>query len=77
MRQVDLHSLIFSFISMRHASSVGTATMLWARRQRNPNSILGKSKKRLCCDQTAPGAQPASYPIDTGGYFMGGKAAGA
>jgi hypothetical protein len=54
-------------------SSVGIATG-WAagvrfRAESRDFSLLHSS-------QTGPGARPASYPMDTGGSFPGGKAAG-
>jgi hypothetical protein len=52
--------------------------MLWAGRQRGRSSSPSRVKKfsLLHVVQTCSEAHPASYPMGTGGFFLGGKAAG-
>jgi len=39
--------------------------------------LAGAGKFSQYCIQTGSGAHPDSYPMGTGGSFLGGKAAGA
>jgi molybdopterin biosynthesis enzyme len=50
---------------------------LQAGRLRGRSSSPSRVKNFLHVAQTRSGAHPTSYPMDTGGSFSGGKAAGA
>jgi hypothetical protein len=50
---------------------------LGAGRPRGRSSSPGRVKNFLRVIQTGSGAHPASYPMGTGGFFPGGRTAGA
>jgi hypothetical protein len=59
-----------NMLSWSRDSSVGTATGYGL------DDRLGQEFSLLNVVQTGSGAYPASYPMGTGGFFPGGKAAG-
>jgi hypothetical protein len=58
-------------------SVVGIATGYWLDNRGGQSSSPGRVKNFLHVVQTGSGANPASYPMGTGGSFPRGKAAGA
>jgi hypothetical protein len=63
---------------MSRGSSVGIATV-YGLDDREVGVLVpvGSVFSLLHIVQTGSGAHPTSYPMGTGGYFPGGKAAGA
>jgi hypothetical protein len=58
--------------------AVGIATGYGVGQPRLRSSSPGRVKNSLLHDlQTGSGTKPASYPISTGGFFLGENAAGA